>query len=183
MQNGSNFQLTMRRGPSPNQRFILNQDIIAIGRDIASDIIINDPEMSRNHARLIRGASGYTIEDLGSTNGVFVNGERISAPRRLKHGDEMGLGETVTLLFESYGEPTVASPRPEPAVSIPAPVIQDEDEEEEGGDKKNRWLLVGCLVLLLVFCIIVVVAGIIIDQNYLWCDLPVVPNLPGVACP
>lgn len=185
MQNGGTFQLTMRRGPAPNQRFILNQDIIGMGRDISSDVIVNDPEVSRNHARMIRGVSGYSIEDLGSTNGVFVNGERISGPRRLRHGDEVALGETVTFLFESYGEPTVAAPRPEPAVSIPAPVAvaaADEEEEDEG-DKKNKWLLIGCLLLLLVFCIIIVVAGIIIDSNYLWCDIPIVPSLPGVACP
>ncbi|HLA41883.1 MAG TPA: FHA domain-containing protein, partial [Aggregatilineales bacterium] len=68
-QPGSGFRLIVRRGPQPNQIHELNSDVITLGRDITNDITINDPEVSRHHARLTRTESGYTIEDLGSTNG------------------------------------------------------------------------------------------------------------------
>lgn len=97
--NGS-FRLIVRRGPQPNQVYELTKDVVTLGRDITNDIVINDPEVSRHHCRLTRTSSGYTMEDLGSTNGTFVNGQRLSAARLLSNGDMVGLGETVTMAFE-----------------------------------------------------------------------------------
>ncbi len=62
--------------------------------------MINDPEVSRHHCRLTQGGGGYTLEDLGSTNGTFVNGQRLTGARQLQPGDMIGLGETVTLAYE-----------------------------------------------------------------------------------
>jgi hypothetical protein len=101
MQDSSSFRLIVRRGPQPNQIYDLNKGIITLGRDITNDIVINDPEVSRHHCRLTQGGGGYTIEDLGSTNGTFINGQRLTGARPLSHGDMVGLGETVTLAYES----------------------------------------------------------------------------------
>src|SRR5271169_4184816 len=61
-----------------------------------------DPEISRRHARISRGADGrLTIEDLSSANGTFVNGERIGAPRRLDIGDAVRMGRTVLKVTDS----------------------------------------------------------------------------------
>lgn len=109
MQSSSNFRLIVRRGPQPNQIYDLNKGIITIGRDITNDIVINDPEVSRHHCRLTQGGGGYTIEDLGSTNGTFVNGQRLTGARPLSHGDMLGLGETVTLAYESAATEAPAS--------------------------------------------------------------------------
>lgn len=100
MQSSENYRLVVRRGPQPNQAYDLNKDIITLGRDITNDIVINDPEVSRHHMRMTRGAGGYTIEDLGSTNGTFVNGQRLTGARPLRNGELIGLGETVTLSYE-----------------------------------------------------------------------------------
>ncbi|MCC6804970.1 MAG: FHA domain-containing protein [Anaerolineae bacterium] len=100
MQGSDSFRLIVRRGPQPNQSYELNKDIVTLGRDITNDIVINDPEVSRHHMRLTRGAGGFTIEDLGSTNGTFVNGPRLTGARPLRAGDMVGLGETVTLAYE-----------------------------------------------------------------------------------
>jgi pSer/pThr/pTyr-binding forkhead associated (FHA) protein len=78
MQDSSSFRLIVRRGPQPNQIYDLNKGIITLGRDITNDIVINDPEVSRHHCRLTQGGGGYTIEDLGSTNGTFINGQRLT---------------------------------------------------------------------------------------------------------
>lgn len=104
---GDSFRLVMRRGPSPNQVYELAKDNVTIGRDITNDIVINDPEVSRHHLRFTRGGGGFTLEDLGSTNGTFINGQRMTGTRVLRPGDMIGLGETVTLAYEPIAGPTV----------------------------------------------------------------------------
>lgn len=108
---GSSFRLIVRRGPQPNQIYELNKGIITLGRDITNDIVINDPEVSRHHSRLTQGGGGYTLEDLGSTNGTFVNGQRLTGARPLSPGDTIGMGETVTLAYESAVAGMPADPR------------------------------------------------------------------------
>ena len=105
MQGTGSYRLIVRRGPQPNQIYELSKDTISLGRDITNDIVINDPEVSRHHGRLIRGGGGYTMEDLGSTNGTFINGQRLNGARPLNGGDTMGLGETVTLSYEAAAMP------------------------------------------------------------------------------
>ncbi|MHB8193452.1 MAG: FHA domain-containing protein [Bellilinea sp.] len=56
---------------------------------------MESPGVSRRHARLIQQDQGYLLEDLGSSNGTFVNGERISTGVQLKNGDEVRLGQAV----------------------------------------------------------------------------------------
>lgn len=109
MQQGNEvIRLVVRRGPQPNQVFDLTKDVMNIGRDITNEITINDPEVSRIHVRLTRGAGGYTIEDKQSTNGTFINSQRLTGAKPLVHGDLISLGETVTLLYEAL-RPGMAS--------------------------------------------------------------------------
>lgn len=110
MQGSSSFRLVVRRGPQPNQVYSLEQGVVTLGRDITNDIVINDPEVSRHHCRLTQGGGGYTLEDLGSTNGTFVNGQRLTGARPLVPGDMVGLGETVTLAYEAAGAGVAAAP-------------------------------------------------------------------------
>lgn len=119
MENDS-FRLIVRRGPQPNQVYELTNEVTNLGRDITNDIVINDREVSRHHLRLTRGADGYTIEDLGSTNGTFVNGKRLTGATALKNGDMVGLGETVTLQFE-VGRPGASAAPPAQAAPTQAP--------------------------------------------------------------
>ena len=65
-----------------------------LGRDDC-DVVLSDPEVSRRHAVVAEGPDGFTIEDLGSTNGTWVNGERIERRERLRAGDELRFGNTV----------------------------------------------------------------------------------------
>ncbi len=121
MQQGNDrFRLVVRRGPQPNQTYDLNKDIITVGRDITNDIVINDPEASRHHMRLTRGAGGFTLEDLGSTNGTFINGQRLTGAKPLNPGDMVGMGETVTLAYERVGAGAPRADEPqEPATYAP----------------------------------------------------------------
>ncbi len=92
-------RLVVRRGPIPNQEFVLTQEKSTIGRAATNDVPITDPEISRRHAQVVRQADGYAVEDLGSTNGTFVNGRRISALTPLQHGDVIDCGEAISLEF------------------------------------------------------------------------------------
>ena len=83
------------------QKFALDRGVTTIGRSSANDLPIADKMLSRQHARIIRdGNGGLTIEDLGSRNGTFVNGERLVALIPLKSGDRITVGG-VTLKVES----------------------------------------------------------------------------------
>lgn len=107
-------ELKMRSGPNTGMTFPLEQKEILIGRDLANDITIGDPEVSRRHARLFMREDNFYIEDLGSTNGTFLNGERISNPQQLRVGDVITLGENVVLVFQKqdFGlDVTVGSPQ------------------------------------------------------------------------
>jgi predicted component of type VI protein secretion system len=115
----SQFQLIMRTGPTPGAAYTLEGDQLMIGRDSTNEIVINDAEVSRRHARLTFQGGKYVLEDLGSTNGTFVNGQRLAGPRVLKAGEVVSFGEQIVLVFEVVSiDPgaTVMSPR---AAAVP----------------------------------------------------------------
>src|SRR5512147_592856 len=122
----SQFQLIMRSGPTPGAAFTLEGDQLTIGRDSTNEIVINDAEVSRRHARLTFQGGKYVLEDLGSTNGTFVNGQRLAGPRVLKPGEVVQFGEQIMLVFEATtvdAGATMVSPRaaaPVPSVQRPA---------------------------------------------------------------
>ncbi|MBC8647111.1 MAG: SpoIIE family protein phosphatase [Thermoanaerobaculia bacterium] len=83
------------------QKFALDRAVTTIGRSSANDLPIADKMLSRQHARILRdGNGGLTVEDLGSRNGTFVNGERLVALIPLRSGDRITVGG-VTLKVES----------------------------------------------------------------------------------
>ena len=122
----SHFQLIMRSGPTPGAAFTLEGDQITVGRDSTNEIVINDAEVSRRHARLTFQGGKYVLEDLGSTNGTFVNGQRLAGPRVLKAGEVVSFGEQIVLVFESTNldaGATMVSPRAAAVPSASRPVM------------------------------------------------------------
>ena len=118
------YQLIIRRGPNEGQEFPLTSVITTIGRDPMADVAINDPELSRQHARLVETAVGYELEDLGSTNGTYVDGQLIAGgPVPLQPGQEIALGSSVALLF-------VARETAVDQLAAPATIIVPPDPEE-----------------------------------------------------
>lgn len=76
------------------ERRPLDSRDITIGREDENDIALDDEFSSARHARVEPRRDGVWVEDIGSTNGTFVNGTRISAARRLKPGDVIRVGNT-----------------------------------------------------------------------------------------
>jgi hypothetical protein len=95
------YQLTVRKGPKVGESFLLETISLTIGRDPVSDVVLNDPEVSRQHARFSQTETGYQVQDLGSTNGTFVNGQRLEAePVDLEPGFTISMGSGVTLIYD-----------------------------------------------------------------------------------
>lgn len=95
------YQLTVVSGPNPGKVFPLDKPELTVGRDLSNEIVINDAEVSRRHARLTFQPGGYLLEDLGSTNGSAVNGQRILSPYLLRPGEVISFGDHVTVVYES----------------------------------------------------------------------------------
>lgn len=94
------YQLVVQTGPQTGEVYNLTQDLVIVGRDPVSDIAVNDPEVSRQHARLTRSGSGYMIQDMGSTNGTFLDGKRLSGEQvPVAAGQMIAVGSNITLLF------------------------------------------------------------------------------------
>ena len=96
------------------------EDELVIGRLADGDgRLEEDPELSRHHARISRERDGrYAIEDLGSSNGTFVNGLQLTSPAVLVVGDSIELGGTTLVVRE------ITSPEP-PATVTPTPAATD----------------------------------------------------------
>jgi hypothetical protein len=84
--------LVVKRGPNAGSRFLLDQDVTTAGRHPDSDIFLDDVTVSRRHAEFRREGNGYTVHDVGSLNGTYVNREPIDAAP-LSGGDEVQIGK------------------------------------------------------------------------------------------
>ena len=128
---GAQYRLVVRQGPIPGQIFELNRNEISIGRDIANDFVINDAEVSRNHARLTLEGDRYKIEDLNTTNGTYIDGQRLIGPHLLAIGEIIMFGDNVGVIFDGEpARPDITAPSTvdlgmTPVAAIPAPVESD----------------------------------------------------------
>jgi pSer/pThr/pTyr-binding forkhead associated (FHA) protein len=105
------LRLMMRRGPTPGAIYELEDAEITIGRGSKNQIVIRDDEVSREHCRLIRQSGHYEVIDLNSSNGTFVNGQRVVGAWMLQPGSIIELGDSITLEYErlSYDFQEIAS--------------------------------------------------------------------------
>lgn len=95
--------LVLVEGPGQGNRWELNQDEITIGRHPSCYIVLPDRRVSRFHARITRQEQRYVLEDLGSKNGTFVNGEPVQDPWILKDGDEISIALAFKMIFVDVG--------------------------------------------------------------------------------
>jgi len=95
------------RGVDQGTRFDLDQATVGIGRDSSNAVQLHDTEVSRRHAEILRADDVFTVMDLNSSNGTFVNGQRLSQ-QQLESGDHLQIGKTLMLFTrpadESHGD-------------------------------------------------------------------------------
>ena len=94
------YYLEILEGPDIRQSFPLLRDDFHIGRHSQCEIVLHDPEISRRHLKLSREERGWLLDDLGSTNGTWVNGQRIT--RQVVAPDEkIRMGQTVATIRQT----------------------------------------------------------------------------------
>ncbi|NJN96264.1 MAG: FHA domain-containing protein [Anaerolineales bacterium] len=92
--------LLVHEGNSPKTQWPLVKRTTIVGREADSDIQIDDRQVSRRHAEITQTVEGYTLRDLGSKNGTFLNGEPVTQkPRLIRNGDEVGIALCAKLTF------------------------------------------------------------------------------------
>jgi pSer/pThr/pTyr-binding forkhead associated (FHA) protein len=141
--------LKVTSGPAAG-RSVEVDGVLVIGREHA-DLTIPDPEISRRHTLVRPVEEGLWIEDLGSTNGTFVNGSRVTEPITLATGGTIRLGQTEILVeLGPAAAPAEAPPAPPPAQApeppppqvqpppAPAPVPQPQPPQPPGEAPPQR---------------------------------------------
>ena len=111
----------------------LLRDEITIGRREGNTIRLTERNVSRNHARLVRRNGSYVVEDLGSYNGVMLNGQRVDAEAELSSGDQLGIGD-YELALRADAEPAYRQPRPPDVRSGPPPRLVVLSEPAAGAE-------------------------------------------------
>jgi len=99
---GRNLQyfIEIIEGPDIGEKFSLKKGEIFIGRHGQCELVLHDPEVSRRHLKIASGEVGWWLDDLGSTNGSFVNGQRITQ-QTVAPGDRIQIGQSVLIIQKS----------------------------------------------------------------------------------
>ena len=96
--------LVVKRGPNAGSRFMLGSGTTTVGRHPDSDIFLDDVTVSRRHAEITQEGREFTVADVGSLNGTYVNRERIDDKTVVHSGDEVQIGKfKLVFLFEVRG--------------------------------------------------------------------------------
>ncbi len=179
-------RLIMNSGASKGQELVLKGNV-RLGRETDNDIVLIDPKISRHHATFEVAGGDYTVADLGSTNGTYVNDLKISGPYSLKAGDRIRVGD-IELIFSTGQVPIIPSrpaisrppappPRTAPAPPPAAPRSAPYAPPTAGAgyavplEKEKRsipWLWLGCLALVLIALLVACgVVGALLYQGYI----------------
>jgi hypothetical protein len=89
--------------------YILDRLTISLGRDVDNDIVLQEPEVSRHHLRMVLTQDGYNIEDLNTMNGSKLNSEDLKEQQLLRSGDKIGIGENLMMWYTDFPETVLES--------------------------------------------------------------------------
>src|SRR5512133_96211 len=199
---GTTYKLILQSGVGAGTEYPLEKTDLLLGRDLSNDIVVNDPEVSRRHARLLLQEGSYVLEDLGSTNGTFIRGQRLGAPLVLRPGETITIGEKVVLKYEVLQtDPNatvvvqrrvdatlppvmpapIPAPRPMPVQVVvpppaqPAVILPPNLQQPPRTRKKMSKALIIILVLLAILFVFCLIPWLIIEMTNSYCAL-----FPGV---
>ena len=138
-------KLTLLLGRRTIQVYDFKQASILIGRDEQADVRIDNPSVSRRHAEIRLGDGGWVIDDLGSSNGTFLKGNRIQGPQPIGLGDEIGFGKFSIVFGKALesddGPPARSAAKGPPAAATEGTMhIQPHEVKEllQESDRKRR---------------------------------------------
>ena len=128
--------LIVQGGAKDGEMVPVEKDTAVMGRLPESDVFVDEPVVSRKHAEILRTDEGYFLHDLKSTNGTFVNSDRMDseAQQLLRDGDEIRLGKgEISFVFRHFAASTLKMTIMEPAIgetgvaAVAEPEAQDMD--------------------------------------------------------
>lgn len=105
-------KLTLLLGRRTVHVYDIDQPAIQVGRGEGMDITIDNPSVSRQHAVIRQDGDRWIVADLGSSNGTFLNGEKVEGGVEVKEGDEIGMGKFSLLFGKALGEVKADGPLP-----------------------------------------------------------------------
>src|SRR5262249_40974595 len=103
--------LLTQEGPDPGRRFLCADDTTTIGRQADCAVCLESPAVSRHHARIVRNGDEFFVEDLGSSNGTFLNGQRTQGRQPLTEKDVLQIGP-YQLVLRLQGTEDVSTDNP-----------------------------------------------------------------------
>ena len=136
--------LVVTKGPLEGARFPVPTDGLSIGRDPDCNVILDDANVSRYHARLVFHNAAIWVQDVGSRNGVFLNEKRVVRHKQLSPGDELVIGEHIFTL-------ELELPEAEPSLTGSIPAVK--------APMDKTLLTIGALVVVLLMAAAVWVLG------------------------
>jgi pSer/pThr/pTyr-binding forkhead associated (FHA) protein len=92
--------LVVIKGPGIGEKFFIDKEVLNIGRNTDSDILLDDITVSRKHAVIEKNNDKFILADLGSLNGSYVNGEIVNSTE-LRNGDKIQIGKYMFMFFSS----------------------------------------------------------------------------------
>lgn len=158
-------RLRMQLGPTIGQVYTMVGNRLTVGRAQDNDIVLDDPQVSRHHARVMRRGDEIIVEDLGSTNGTLVNGRRIVDPHVLQPTETIAVGSSV-FQVEGFSAPDTVGMAPIPVSSPPLFGVSSQPPPSPGTPAGREaagtpWLAIGWVGgLLIVVVLILTLAGL-----------------------
>ncbi len=140
--------LSVQSGPLAGQRYEIDARGLRIGRDPGNELCIPSPSVSRHHARVLLHNGAIWVQDAGSRNGVFVNGQRVAGHRQVGPGDRITVGES-EFVIELPGAEEGDSPV---AMDMAAEVAR------KGRSRRPPLWLVGVVTAVVVLVVMVLIA-------------------------
>ncbi len=176
------LQLVVHAGPLAGKGFPITGSTLTFGRGSDNDIVLDDTQVSRNHARLIRHGDEVIIEDLGSTNGTLINGKPVVGQHVLQPADIISIGSSVfgvkgfaapntigvtqiSMEKRTYSPPVAPSPPAPPRVASPPPPRPIPAAPPAESSKLNLLVIGGIIALIFVVVIIAAVTAYFLTQE------------------
>lgn len=112
-------------GPLTGRQWEITQNGLYLGREARNEIRIEEAGISRQHARVLLHNGTIWVQDIGSRNGVFVNGNRVPDNKQVKPGDRLVVGSnTFEIAMRSRAQAPAPPPPGEPqALTVPWPLV------------------------------------------------------------
>ena len=88
-------RLVIENGQTKGDEYIVRKPVTLIGRNESCDLVISDPLVSRRHCQILWDGVYCTVEDMGSTNGTYVNGQQLTAAYALRPGDRLQIADVI----------------------------------------------------------------------------------------